>query len=278
MSGTSPAVSVVIPTYNRPALLREALASVRAQTFTDYEVLVVVNGPETALTRSACAIVEEAGYLPLRIERAGIAVALNAGIKAARGEWIAFLDDDDLWEPGKLDVSLAAATAEGADVVFCDRRFFDERGEWEASPVRPPAGRPVREAMTLDNCGGGCSDTMVRRTALIDVGGFDETLSSPDWDLWIRLSWRYRLVWVGQTLVRLRLHPENSSKSMSWFRSTLRIHRKSFMTLPDDLKHLRPRILFEMLRVTIKAAERAIRLKVRDPLRDRLSGRAARSL
>jgi glycosyltransferase involved in cell wall biosynthesis len=277
MPGTSPAVTVVIPTYNRPELLREALASVRAQTFTNYEVLVVVNGPETEHTRSACAIVEEAGYIPLRVEKAGIAVALNAGIKAARGEWIAFLDDDDLWEPTKLDASLAAGSAEGADVVFCDRCFFDERGEKETPLVRPPAGLPVREAMTLDNCGGGCSATMVRRAALIDVGGFDETLLSPDWDLWMRLSWRYRLIWVGQTLVRLRLHPENASKSMSWFRSTLRIHRKSFMTLPDDLKHLRPRILLEMLRVTIKAAEKAIRIKVRNPIRDRLSGRTARS-
>src|SRR6516165_5526315 len=101
-----PLVSVVIPTHNRPDMLREAIASVRAQTFTDYEILVVCNGS------SQEDLVRYGAIRDVRLvvtSRKGIGLALNIGIKAARGEWVAFLDDDDLWEPNKLENQLQAA-------------------------------------------------------------------------------------------------------------------------------------------------------------------------
>src|SRR3954469_6875228 len=161
-------VSVVIPTRNRPEMLGAAIDSVLAQTFTDYEIVVVVNGPDNPATPKTSEIAVATGCRVVRIERAGIAVALNAGIEAARGEWIAFLDDDDLWEPNRLEDELKVADAAAADVIFCNIVKFDETPTPLAPTTRPPAGVPIAEAMTLKNYGGGCSPAMARRAAILD--------------------------------------------------------------------------------------------------------------
>jgi glycosyltransferase involved in cell wall biosynthesis len=266
-------VSVVIPTRNRPAMLSAAIESVLAQTFTDYEIVVVINGPDNPSTPTTFEAATSTGCRIIRVERAGIAVALNAGIAAAQGEWIAFLDDDDLWEPNRLEAELKLADAAAADVVFCNIVKFDETRSALEPPLRPPAGVLIAEAMTLKNYGGGCSPAMARRAAILDVGGFDETLNSPDWDLWMRLAWRYRVAWDDAYLVKVREHPENSSNRMSWGHSTLAIQWKAFKTLPRELAHLRPRILLAMLKVANKAAEKYVRHKWLWPLRARLGFR-----
>jgi glycosyltransferase involved in cell wall biosynthesis len=262
-------VSIVIPTRNRPQMLGAAIESVLAQTFTDYEIVVVINGPDNPATPKTFEAATSTGCRIVRVERAGIAVALNAGIEAARGEWIAFLDDDDLWEPNRLEAELKVASAASADVVFCNIVKFNATRSALEPPLRPPASMSVAEAMTLKNYGGGCSPAMARRAAILDVNGFDETLDSPDWDLWMRLAWRYRVAWDDAYLVKVREHPENTSNQMSWARSTLAIQWKALKTLPAGLRHLRPRILLAMLQVAGKAAEKYIRHNWLWPLRQR---------
>ena len=266
-------VSVVIPTRNRPEMLGAAIDSVLAQTFTDYEIVVVINGPDNPSTPKTSEVATSTGCRIVRLERAGIAVALNAGVEAARGEWIAFLDDDDLWESNRLEDELKVADAAVADLVFCNIVKFDATLSALEPPLRPPSGVSIAEAMTLKNYGGGCSPAMARRAAILDVGGFDEKLNSPDWDLWMRLAWRYRVAWDDAYLVKVREHPENSSNRMSWARSTLAIQWKAFRTLPSELGHLRPRILLAMLKVASKAAEKYIRHNWLWPLRERFGNR-----
>jgi glycosyltransferase involved in cell wall biosynthesis len=268
-------VSVVIPPRNRPEMLGAAIDSVLAQTFTDYEIVVVINGPDNPSTPKTSEIATSTGCRIVRIERGGIAVALNAGIAAARGEWIAFLDDDDLWEPNRLEAELQFADAVAADVIFCNIVKFDETRNALEPPLRPPPGMSVAEAMTLKNYGGGCSPAMAKRAAILDVGAFDETLNSPDWDLWMRLAWRYRIAWDDAYLVKVREHPENASNRMSWACSTLAIQWKAFKTLPAALTHLRPRILLGMLKVANKATEKYIRHNWLWPLRARLGSKTA---
>jgi glycosyltransferase involved in cell wall biosynthesis len=230
-----PLVSVVIPTHNRPDMLREAIASVRAQTFTDYEILVVCNGA------SQEDLLRYAAIRDVRIivtARKGIGLALNIGIAAARGEWVAFLDDDDLWEPNNLGRQLQTAESEDADLVFCDFTSFG-RGARLVDPIRPPAGFSIREAFLLANYGGGCSVTMVRRSALRAVGGFDERLVCPDWDLWMRLSWYFRIARTDALLVRYRHHEGNTSKRMCSTTFHLRTMAKAFMIMPKNLEHMK---------------------------------------
>jgi glycosyltransferase involved in cell wall biosynthesis len=266
---TAPAVSVVIPTRDRPDMLREALDSVRAQTFANYEIIVVVNGPDNPQTPKTLEVANAAGCAIVRIKQAGIGPALNNGVKTARGQWIAFLDDDDVWVPGKLERQFAVANAAAADVVFCDFYLVDEKGSVPNPPLRPPPSQSVSEAMTIRDYGRGCSQALVKRSAILAVGGFDESVVAPDWDLWVRLSWRYRVAWADAYLTSVRHHPENTSKQISWAYVTIWTLRKSLRTLPPELRHLRLRILRQIVKVSMKATEAYIRHNYLRPLRRR---------
>ena len=240
-----PLISVVIPTHSRPDMLREAIASVRAQAFSDYEIIVVCNGAKSEDLARYAAI---PGIDLIVTNRKGIGLALNIGIEAARGEWIAFLDDDDLWEPSKLETQLRVANSANADVIFCDTINFGS-GHKAIAPLRPPPSLSTREAFLLANYGGGCSATMVRRSALFTVGGFDEGHVSPDWDLWMRLSWHFKMAWADAFLVRYRYHEGNTSKRLWAAKWRMRIIIKALMTAPDDLHHMRLAILTREIKI-----------------------------
>jgi glycosyltransferase involved in cell wall biosynthesis len=188
-----PAVTVVIPTYNRARVLGRALDSVRAQTFQDLEIVVVDDGSAD----DTAAVV--AGYRDARIRRlslerrSGAARARNVGIGVARGEWVAFLDSDDEWLPPKLEAQLArAANADRrVDAVYCLRSIHDHL-TGRARPQRSPLHEgDVFDALLRGGWTPPTSLVMVRRAALEAVGGFDEALPSfQDYDLWLRLAQR----------------------------------------------------------------------------------------
>ena len=118
MSG-NPRVSVVVPTLRRPALLLRALGSVFRQTVTDIEIIVVVDGPDPA-TQDALKGVDDTRMRVISNERSLTAAgARNAGAAIARGDWIAFLDDDDEWLPNKLEAQLAMGGAQPSVLVSC---------------------------------------------------------------------------------------------------------------------------------------------------------------
>src|SRR6266404_3543486 len=102
---SSPCISVIVPTHNRPEMLAEALASVRSQTFTDYEIIVVSNGESAEMRRTSREVA--AGCVYLEFDCGNVSFARNAGIKRASGDWIAFLDDDDIWLANKLERQIA---------------------------------------------------------------------------------------------------------------------------------------------------------------------------
>jgi glycosyltransferase involved in cell wall biosynthesis len=257
-----PIVSVIIPTRNRPQLLAEAIRSVQAQTVTSYEIILAVNGPTNPKTPQILEI--GAGHRVVRVAEEGIAVALNAGIGIARGQWLAFLDDDDLWEPNRLEAALKTACETGADLIFCDVVIFNESGGVPAPPMRPPPNVPAREALTIRSYSG-CSAAFARRSAVLDVGGFDNAMIGPDWDLWMRLAWRFKVAWSDAHLVWLRQHPRNSG--LSWMSTSLATQRKALRTMPRDLWYVRARVVWEMIRVIVKVAESHVRRNWLSPVR-----------
>jgi glycosyltransferase involved in cell wall biosynthesis len=264
-----PSVSVIIPTRDRPDLLREAISSVRDQTITDLEIIVVINGPENPQTLKSLEVANAAGCTAIRIERVGIAIALNTGVKAARGEWLALLDDDDLWAANKLETQLNVAKAKAADIVFCDFCMFDTNDCAPNPRLRPPPSLTVAEAMMMRDYGRGCSVALLRRTAVLAVGGFDESIAAPDWDLWIRLAWQHRFAWADAHLVRLRQHRKNTSKQISWASIALQTQYKAFRNLPRNLRHRRLPIVGEMLKTVGKATESYVRHHYLQGLRKR---------
>jgi len=193
-------VSVVIPTFQRAALLPRALESLRAQTRVADEVIVVDDGSTDGTGELLRSDFPEARYL--RRENGGVSAARNQGIGEARGEWIALLDSDDAWRPEKLARQLAAlAGARGHLVCHCDEIWI--RDGRRVNPGRRHAkrgGRIFRHCLPL--CAISPSAALIHRSVFAAVGVFDEELPAcEDYDLWLRITARYPVLLVDEPLV-----------------------------------------------------------------------------
>jgi glycosyltransferase involved in cell wall biosynthesis len=241
----APLVSVIIPTYNRAGLVRQAVASVKAQTFRDFEIVVVDDGGTDGTYEVLSADRE------LRVlrhpGRRGVAAARNTGAAAARGEWLAFLDSDDLWLPDKLARQIS--WLEGApELLICQT---DET--WVRRGVRvnkPAAHRKVAGRIflpSLGRCMISPSAVMLHRRLLEDHGAFDETLpAAEDYDLWLRLTWRYEVGLVDEPLVIKRGgHPDQLSAQ--WGIDRFRIRALVKLLADPDLPEAYARAARRML-------------------------------
>lgn len=203
---SAPAFSVVVPAYNAERTLADTLRSIAAQTFTDYEVIVVDDGSADATATVAERLVPR-GSVHQQANR-GLPGARNAGIRRARGRWIALLDADDLWLPGYLARMHALLTAAGdaAGFAYCDAWIYDDRRrrvarrsafEWYRPAVVPTEPDAFYRALLHDNFV--WVSACVPRAVVEEVGGFDERLrASEDWNLWLRIAATGR-VGVGTT-------------------------------------------------------------------------------
>ena len=205
-----PVVSVVIPTADRWGLLSVcALPSALSQRDVEHEVIVVDDGSSDGTARGLEALGDPRLRVMRHVTRRGVSTARNTAIEAARGAWIAFLDDDDLWSPRKLRVQLDLATETGASLVYAGAVAVDEeRRVLSALPLPDPAS-----LATLLRWGSaipaGPSNVMVRADLLARVGGFDAELShSADWDMWIRLARHARAAASPEVLVARVEHSE----------------------------------------------------------------------
>ena len=181
-----PAVSVILPVFNGEAYIQAAIESVFAQTFQDFELIVVDDGS----TDATLAILECYGdrLEIIRQQNAGHASARNAAARKANGDWIAMIDADDVWHPEKLQQQLAAATF--ADVVYTAAHNFEDAVRVDNATFTRgdcPSG-DVFDCLMLDNFITH-SSILMRRDKFLAAGGYDETLRTTcDWDLWLRMS------------------------------------------------------------------------------------------
>lgn len=209
---STPAVSVIIPTFERADLLVEALDSVAAQTFTNYEVIVIDDGS----TEDIAGRVRDHSTRPrvIRQPHAGPGTARNRGMAEARAPMVAFLDSDDLWLPTKLERFMAALATPGVPRIWY-------------GPMSPIDARrqPVR-GRTKDCFEGDITERLFcksfvhvptvvcDRALLIDAGGFEESLPvCEDYDLWLRVSAAQRFGLIPEPLALRRLHDGRLSKS-----------------------------------------------------------------
>src|SRR5258706_792567 len=209
-----PLVSVIIPTHSRPEMLAEALDSVRAQTFTDYEIIVVSNGESGEMR---CASREAAsGCVYLELDRGNVSAARNSGIARAKGEWIAILADDDLWPPNKLERQVAEAKRTGADMIVGDFVEFYPDGREIIVRPRVPEGWSHAKALNHYRWGAATGATLILRRIFDEIGGFNPVLRySEDNDLWRRISWHRSIHQMDEIMLRYRkghqsmMHPRN---------------------------------------------------------------------
>lgn len=195
-----PSVSVIIPTYNRAWCLREAVDSVLAQEFQDFEVIVVDDGSGDETP----SLLREYGdaIRVLRQPNRGVSAARNAGILAARGELIAFLDSDDIWLKGKL-ASQVEFFSRHPGALICQTEEFWVKDGRRVNPGkrhRKQAGMIFESSLQL--CLVSPSAVMLRRSLLDRVGMFDERLPAcEDYDLWLRVSCRFPVELIETPLI-----------------------------------------------------------------------------
>ncbi len=202
--------TVIIATFRRPQLLCRAVQSVLAQTFTDFELVVVddngVGHPEQLATVQALNARFDDPRLIYRVNphSLGGGGARNAGMSEARGEYIAFLDDDEQWLPEKLAEQVALLDRSPPSVALVDTGFYDMKPRrLRPRKVLPKMQGTVFEALLGKTRGRApkLSTVMVRRQALLDIGGFDENLPvRQDLDLYLRLARKYEFASVMQLL------------------------------------------------------------------------------
>ncbi len=221
-------ISVIVPTRDRPALLREALASVRAvesETLT-FEIFVGDNGVDPASKDAA----EAYGARHIKVERNGAGAARNAGLKAATGEFIAFLDDDDVWLPANIANHVAMLRgapdleAVMGQIVTTD---MDLKPAGEPWPEQGKTGDKLVHAM-LSGYYPQLGGTLVRADVAREVGLFDETLlGDQDWDWQLRIARRRKVGFTPTPSVLFRQRPPGSFDKLRIMR--LRFARTVFL-------------------------------------------------
>jgi glycosyltransferase involved in cell wall biosynthesis len=207
-------VCVVVPTHNRGRLLAQTLRTVLWQRDVDLEVVVVDDGsrdPEVA-AQVVADLADDRVQLVRNPVPTGVSAARNRGIDAARGSWVAFCDDDDLWAPDKLALQLAAARDTGRGWVYCGAVKIDLE-QRVIGGLPPPTPEDVMARLWRVNpIPGGCSGVLVSTAVLREAGGFDrELVNLADWDLWMRLGATGPAASVPRPLVGYRIHPRNAS-------------------------------------------------------------------
>lgn len=195
-----PVVSVIIPTYNRRAMVQEAIASVWAQSYKAFELIVVDDGSNDG---TAGELVKYGSSLRLvSRERSGVAAARNYGVSIAQGRYLAFLDSDDLWAPKKLEVQ-AAFMEQHPETQICQTAEIWIRNGTRVNPKtkhQKPSGDVFRRSLEL--CLVSPSAIMIRKELFKSVGGFDENFPvCEDYDLWLRIALDHAIPLISMALV-----------------------------------------------------------------------------
>lgn len=206
-----PEVSIIIPTRDRTAYLSRAIASVLAQTFADWELIII----DDCISGDAHSAIEGFKDARIRCQRNllchGAATARNSGIDLARGKFIAFLDDDDTWHPTKLEKQLAKFRngPPALGLVYCGLRWVSETGDvlriW-----RPKARGDVFRDLLISNVVGTPSSVIIKREVILSAGAFDpEIIQAEDYEAWIRWAKVCEFDYVEEPLVNYMAHSSN---------------------------------------------------------------------
>ncbi|MFH1102471.1 MAG: glycosyltransferase [Pseudomonadota bacterium] len=229
-----PIVSVVIPTFNRGWILKEAIDSVLSQNFDDFELIIIDDG-STDNTRDLLACYGDRLFV-IHQPNKGVSAARNRGISAASGRYIAFLDSDDLWLPNKLLQQLTFFSS-NPNALICQTEEIWIRNGIRVNPKkkhRKCSGMIFEQSLPL--CLVSPSAVMMERSLFRIIGDFDEDLyACEDYDLWLRVSCRYPIHLIDEPLVIKRSgHRDQLSKSRGLdrfrIRSLLKILRSDLLS------------------------------------------------
>ena len=227
-------ISIILPAYNAERHILKAIESVQQQTFSDFELLVINDG-STDRTLELLETVKDARLKVFSYQNSGVSVARNRGITHTKGDFIAFLDTDDLWTPDKLELQLTVLQQHPeAGVAYSWTHYMDEQGKYcHADQPINFEGNIYADLLTINFLGNG-SNPLIRRQALESVGGFDPALThAEDWDLYLRLAARWPFVVVPKPQILYRQTSGSASSKIEVMeKGSLSVIEKAFRAAP----------------------------------------------
>lgn len=236
-----PLVSVIIPVYNAEKTIQKTIASVLAQTLSDFE-LIIINSTSSDSTLNKIATFQDTRIKLFTYPQANAAVNRNRGLLNTTSEFVSFLDADDLWKPDKLEAQYTALQENlDAAIAYSFTDAIDENDHFLRKCSHATWTGNVYAQLLLDDFIGSGSNVMVRRQAFKEVGGFDESLTNAeDTDMWLRLAANYHFIPIKKVQVLYRISTNSkSSNILGSETSNLRIINKAFRNVPPRLNHLK---------------------------------------
>ena len=237
---SDPDVSVVVPTRDRCGFLSRALTSALAQTGVQLEVLVVDDASTDATNEMMSRLVDPRVRYVKKTVSEGVSAARNTGISEAKGRWIAFLDDDDVWSPDKLARQVGVMETNGTAWSFAGDVTVDNELNILGGGPPPSPDEVVRFVERHNSVPAGASNVVVAAETLATAGPFDTDLTnSEDWDMWIRLARAGPPDSVSRPLVAITYHDGNASRDMDSMLRQLDVVATRYGIRIDRARHLR---------------------------------------
>ena len=236
-----PQISVVIPVYNGERTIEETIASVLAQTFTDFELIIINDGSQDQTLE----IIQQ--FTDPRIKlysysNGGLAASRNRGLAKSQGEYISFLDADDLWTKEKLASQYQALQSyPQAAVSYSGTDWIDEASNIINHASPPSISGNIYGVLLLSNILGSGSNALIKKEALAITGNFDESLkASEDWDFLIRLAAKYEFIRVDAPQILYRQSPDSMSSKLHYQEQEMvKVIHKAFKQAPFHLQYLK---------------------------------------
>jgi len=272
-------ISVVITTYKRNVSdIKKSILSVLSQSYQNIELIVVDDSPSSFAGREAvkkyCETIPDERITYIQHENnLGACVARNTGLRIAKGEYIAFLDDDDEWLPYKLEKQIKLFNTSELAIVYCDAIIIEPNGKQRSFFEKhlPLKGNVYKEIMSY-NFIGSTSFPLIRTEYLREAGGFDPLMeASQDWDVWIRLTEKYTADYVNEPLVKYYIHAGEriTNNTGRRIRALHRINEKcqNYLNMNNDVYasrmeyEIRLQIDNRNIREAIKCYGRVVRLR-----------------
>lgn len=236
-----PKISVVIPVYNGAKTIRETLESVLNQTFSDFELIVIDDGSSDS-TVNIVNQIQDSRLKVFSYSNAGTAMSRNRGIYQSTGEYISFIDADDLWTADKLEAQLKALENNPQTAVaYSWTNCIDESSKFLRRGGHTTANGDVYAQLLVVNFLANGSNPLIRKQALKEVGEFDKSLvGTEDWDMWLRLAARFHFVAVPTPQILYRQIPDSVSSNVArQEKEVLKAINLAFSRAPESLGYLK---------------------------------------
>ncbi len=252
-------ISVIIPVFNGEKTIKETIDSILNQTFKSIELIIIDDGS----TDSTVEIIENISDSRIKLfyyPNGGLSTSRNRGISLAQGEYISFIDADDLWTPDKLESQWQALQENPqADVAYSWTDYIDESSNFLKSGRRIKANGDAFSKLLLFNFLENGSNPLIRQKALEKVGVFDESLTAAeDKDMWLRLAANYEFVCVEKPQILYRISTNSMSSNLKRQETaSLKVIERAFIyPKAEKLQHLKKQSLSYLYQyLTFKAVE-----------------------